>query len=386
MLKRLLSRDTKEKVAQRAKDALDAAPAVAPASPAPEPAPQLAPAAPPPVARRAKSMRDSDIKDEFGRSAEQLAAEAAKDFDIMGLAARVADMDERPDRPRKSETVATSSNGEFGVIGATPAKPAEPAPVAPAPAAAPTSAPTSDSKAKRLRVRDGHIALPGSKPKAIDATLAARDAYWDKVGRTDPDYFGYPVCPELKGAPAWPTQTQAFRIVRTENSLIIASDGLSDPFAPFRGETIANGYGMEMYIEIPGWQSMDADLVRDSWAFKSIEQLARVCAFQKGLGDLLDEHGVMSVDLPTPCVPNGWVVSGYAEPAGALIDLPIPSGLAQIADMPLSRVRVVPITLIFPEELEDCVVGGPSERKALVNDLMTTGQGHKTDPKRSSLR
>lgn len=385
MLKRLLSRDTKGQVAKRAKDALEAMPAevpeIAEISPAPSPV-EAIPEPTPPVARKAKSMRDSDIKDEFGRSAEQLAAEAAKEFDIMGIAARAADMEDRPDRPRKSESANTTSTGEFGVIGARPKAP-EPAP---APVIEPVIEPVQVAETPKLAVVDGHILFPAPNANALEATFDAREAYWNKVGVSDPELFGYAICPELKGHPAWPTQRQSFRIVRTENSMIIASEGLSDPFAAFRGPTDVNGYGLEVFIELHQWNKTDADRLRAGWAYKAIEQFARLCAHGGGMLDVFDEHGVVSLDLPSNCVPPEWIVEGIAEPAGALVNLPVPPGRGEMTEAPLSPIRVVPLTLIFPEELEDCVVGGASERRGLANDLLTTGYGHKTDPKRSSLR
>jgi hypothetical protein len=54
--------------------------------------------------------------------------------------------------------------------------------------------------------------------------------------------------------------------------------------------------------------------------------------------------------------------------------------------MPLSTVSVVPMTPIFPEELESCVIEGPAERRALANDLLTSGAGHRLNLARTSLR
>jgi len=99
MLKRLLSRDISSKVAFRAKKSVTSdeadgvslpetegltTPAPTPKTPTPElktPDPSLR--------RRSTSMRASDVIDEHGRSAEQLAAEAALEFDIMAVARRV---------------------------------------------------------------------------------------------------------------------------------------------------------------------------------------------------------------------------------------------------------------------------------------------------------
>ncbi len=381
MLKRLLSRDGKGKVAKRAKEALD--PVVSDdASVTTAPVGTSAPEPTPKVVRRAKSMRDSDVKDEFGRSAEELAAESAREFDIMGLAQRVNEMPDAPHVKVGTSKPKTSSSGEYGVVGAKPAQPTAPAPVAPivqyvTPEPVPVTA---------LTIENGHILSPGPSAGSADATLLARDMYWDQLGVSDEAFLDYEIVAQPTHAPDWPTGQQKFRIVRTRTSLIVASEGLSDPFDCFQGPADQNGFGQEVFIEVPGLQAATADLIRNSWVFRAVEYAAQLIAHNRGIGPLLDQHGVMSLDVPSNCAPRDWIVSGVAEPAGALLDVPMTRSRGQMPDMPLSPVKVVPLTLIFPEELEDCVVGGSKERAALVNDLLTTGQGHKTDTKRASLR
>ncbi|MEM7471208.1 MAG: hypothetical protein AAF340_07640 [Pseudomonadota bacterium] len=463
-------------------------------------------------------MRDSDIKDEFGRSAEQIAAEAAQEFDIDSVVRKAASMPDAPDQPVRPKTslispasfpkhkadksrihvqndapvvaqaapeqaapeqapqpqmtmpearpvtqvflttdpaqaatarpvtqvfqaaelpaaaparpatrvfqvaedaLASSARPVSQILsapdhqGSTTARPvsqvlASPAethppsarPVsrvipaleqAPEPAAA-KSKPLELSESKRiekpkskLEISNGHILQPGPSQEAIIATEDAREAYWEALGESDEELLSYPISPELRGMPAWPTQLQAFRVVRTPHSVIIASEGLSDAFGPFDTRTGVNGFGLEFYIEVVGWQSMIPVNLHKTWAFRAVEHAARLAAHAENLVDLL-ENEVLSMDLPQNCVPKGWVVPGMAEPAGALLGVPQPPGRGFIKDMPLSKVKVIPITPIFPEELESCVLEGPGERRALANDLLTTGAGHRADMDRTSLR
>lgn len=434
MLKRLLSRDISSKVASRAKSAL-----------APNDVSSLddedlivptVHTKPTPIARRqTKSMRASDVIDEHGRSAEQLAAEAALEFDIMAVARRVNGEDsaetdssavaepgpapiavpavepsptqthaELPTPPAAAQVAVPTQQLASTTPAPDPAiapKPVArnapvPSPLAPAPTPPAAKAPSAGfptvayhapkSVPSGLEIENGHIFHPGADHGAAEKSLIARNAYWNQLGRTAPEPLGYDISPEIKGAPAWPTVEQRFRIVRTTNTLIIATEGLSDPFGAFRGPSDANGYGMELFIEVPGMQATSPDAIRTSWAFRAVEHTAILCAHAKGLSELLETNGVMSLDLSRHCVPSGWIVPGHVEPAGALLGVPMPPGRDIIKNMPLSKTRVIPLTLIFPEELEDCLVSGANERRALVNDLLTTGQGHKSDPKRNSLR
>jgi hypothetical protein len=237
-----------------------------------------------------------------------------------------------------------------------------------------------------VTVEAGHIHLPSPSIDAIAQTRKARAAYWDVIGVSDLDFLGYPVSPQVLGMPAWPTQTQRFRVVRTQTSLIIASEGLSDPFGAFDTRGEANGFGVEVFLEICGAQELSAEDIRKTWAFKAVEHVARIFAFGHDLSALVQDNDVLSVDLPSNCVPAGWIVPGVAEPAGALLNMGQPKDRSRIADMPLGPVRAVPLTPIYPEELESCLIEGPSERRALANDLLTAGIGHRMKTSRTSLR
>jgi hypothetical protein len=99
------------------------------------------------------------------------------------------------------------------------------------------------------------------------------DHYWSSIGASDPDLIAYLVNPMFQGKPAWPNTRQAYRVVRPPGSLIIASDGLCDPFV---GTDIVNkqGFGCEVYIEAPEFSGADFDTLRGSWAFRVIENFA----------------------------------------------------------------------------------------------------------------
>jgi len=330
--------------------------------------------------RGTKSMRDSDIKDELGRSAEQIAAEAAQEFDIDAVVRKAAAMPDAVVEKPLAQAVAASAPEAPAPQAPAQAQPQVAAQIAPA-TAAPKAAPKP-----RVTVEKGHIQLSSPSVEAIAQTRRARAAYWDAVGVSDVDFLGYPVSPQVLGMPAWPTQTQRFRVVRTANSLIIASEGLSDPFGAFDMRGQGNGFGVEVFLEICGGQELSAEDIRKTWAFKAVEHVARIFAFGQDLAAMVHDNDVLSVDLPSNCVPAGWIVPGVAEPAGALLNIGQPSGRTHIADMPLGPVRAVPLTPIYPEELESCLIEGASERRALANDLLTTGIGHRMKTSRTSLR
>ncbi len=374
MLKRLLGRGKTSEQAAAAPASVDVSELdTAVEAKTPAAAPKLTPK------RGTKSMRDSDIKDELGRSAEQIAAEAAQEFDIDAVVRKAAAMpdaafEKTPTKTTVADTAAPNEPAQQPQIAARTA-PATPAP------ATPVAAPKA-----RVPVEGGHIQLPSPSVEAIAQTRKARAAYWDAIGVSDVDFLGYPVSPQVLGMPAWPTQTQRFRVIRTQNSLIIASEGLSDPFGTFDTRGQGNGFGVEVFLEICGGQELSAEDIRKTWAFKAVEHVARIFAFGQDLAAMVHDNDVLSVDLPSNCVPAGWIVPGVAEPAGALLNIGQPSDRVDIAGMPLGPVRAVPLTPIYPEELESCLIEGASERRALANDLLTTGIGHRMKTSRTSLR
>lgn len=65
----------------------------------------------------------------------------------------------------------------------------------------------------------------------LEKSSKAREAVWQQLGSLEPLVLSHLVSPTLSGGPKWPALRQAFRLVRRPNgNVILASDGLSDPF------------------------------------------------------------------------------------------------------------------------------------------------------------
>ena len=70
-----------------------------------------------------------------------------------------------------------------------------------------------------------------SMEEILEASSHAREECWQQIGTLEPLVLSHLVNPALMGGPRWPAMRQAFRVVRRPNgNVIIASDGLSDPF------------------------------------------------------------------------------------------------------------------------------------------------------------
>lgn len=214
------------------------------------------------------------------------------------------------------------------------------------------------------------------------AWAAARHRHWASLGAVDPDVIAYMISPQFQGAPAWPTTRQSFVVVRRPDSVILASDGLSDLFVDT--DLDEPGFGCEVFIETDELVGADFAAIRDSWAFAMIEDFARNVASWGGLDQPLDKMGVLSTELagpgslPTDCAtPEGRV--------GVLVNLPNPDRTDRLALDARASIRLVPITLLGPDELAYVVAGGAAARTELGERLRSAGHGILSTTRRRSV-
>ncbi len=231
-------------------------------------------------------------------------------------------------------------------------------------AASPDDRPSTTQTAETIADDDPRVA----------AGYQRLQAYWDAIGPSDSDLLTYLVNPQFQGAPAWPNARQAYRIVRPKDSLIIASDGLSDPFVG-TGITDKQGFGCEVYIEAPELAGASFDDVRSSWAFALIELLAQNIAHLGGLSQHVAKYRVLSLELPlSGSLPPEWLSANGT--AGCLINLPVEGRPARIDDMPFGPVDILCAKLLTPAELADIVAGNADARSALAERFNQSDTGH----------
>lgn len=229
------------------------------------------------------------------------------------------------------------------------------------------------------------MSAPGDVEAMRDAHHKAIHAYWSSIGNTNNDLLAYCINPQFLGAPPWPNMRQAYRIVRTPKTLILASDGLSDVVA----KNGRFGLGMEVCIEVKGLQDLAFDEIKDHWVLSAIENMAGNVADMGGILPRLEQCGMLSIELPIGRGPVGWL-AGNGN-VGALVGAPMhePSGEprgAWVQDTPIRPVKIVPITILRIPEIDACAAGGTPARRALAYDLLAAGHGHITDLSRPSLR
>ncbi|WP_335945815.1 suppressor of fused domain protein [Pseudomonas sp. G166] len=242
----------------------------------------------------------------------------------------------------------------------------------------------------------------GNLTEAEAANLALREAgeacldrHWRSVGTVERDVLSYLISPSFSGGPYWPSTRQAYRVVRRGTTVILATEGLSDPFDDTEG--MGNGFEMELFVEtadIPEHAHGpvgEVDPFKRSWAFELVEHVARTVAEAGGITHQLEQHGALSLELPglsqshhmSDQLPKLFVTDD--DSTGVLLGAPEPDFPTQLDDMPLSPVRLVPVVLITAAELEYVRCGGRAAREDLVSRLKAAGVGHMSSLHRASV-
>lgn len=197
----------------------------------------------------------------------------------------------------------------------------------------------------------------------------ARTALWSSIGDVDNDVISSIISPEFNGGPAWPTTRQAYRIVRTDKSLILASDGLSDLFVD---TTLPDaGFECEVYVESEDLAGAAYDDLVRSWQLDLVMNLAQNVAYFGGINDNLDRLGVISFELPAPAnMPERWVTQRGS--VGALLNLTTPDRpeFCDLADD--TRIRIISLTILLPDETEYVIEGRAKARADLAARLLAS--------------
>lgn len=161
----------------------------------------------------------------------------------------------------------------------------------------------------------------------------------------------------------WPSARQSFRvIVRPRGkTLLLVSDGLSDPFDDLEEDANVNGYGLEFYIETPVSEiGLDVAEIRSSWQFQLLSTVCAMAAGHGGIRQIIDHMELLSTEAEgvSDSIPAEFrqnIVNTQSR-VGALLGLAderqenkVPK---MIDNMPLTDVRLVNVKLIQLQELK----------------------------------
>ena len=217
----------------------------------------------------------------------------------------------------------------------------------------------------------------------LATACAARDAFYATLGAMDADVLAPLVNPAFMGGPRWPSLRQAWRVIRRPGSIVIASDGLSDPFEDDDDVFVPRGHLLEVCIEAP-LAAFDGQEVAQSWLFDLIYQVSQNVADHGSIDLLLQRHGSVSMVLDLQDAPKG--LEDDNEQVGVLLA----QGTATLPptfDTPYGEVMLLTITVLQPAELayiseaEDKA----QSRRDLAAALATSPTGHLSVAKRPAV-
>jgi hypothetical protein len=197
------------------------------------------------------------------------------------------------------------------------------------------------------------------KDDLFNATVSVRNNFWKTIGKIDPDVLTHLINPAFRGGPRWPALRQAFVKIETPNSIILASDGLSDPFDDV--EEPNQGFSLECYLESddPALRKNIAELDQ-TWQFQLLYEVAQNFAHHGGVKELLERHGVLSMEFSYLDVPEPF--SNEEGRVGVLLGLEseqIPTSIIG----PASDIRLVSIKILTSQELQYILQNGAAVRK-----------------------
>lgn len=211
-----------------------------------------------------------------------------------------------------------------------------------------------------------------------DQTNDARNRLFGSPGKVDPDVIGHIINPAFTEGPQWPSLRQAFSIIRSDESVMIASNGPSDPFQDMAEPN--NGFKLEVIAETT--EKLVAD-PSGNWLFKLVHAVSQQAVHSGQVADFVATHGVITMEL-------------YAEDCG-LEELQNSEGMAGVMPgvekpgmpkrikFPTEEITLVTIQILTPDEL-DYVSEKRLEGRNHVHELLQKkGIYHRIELKRKSV-
>lgn len=183
--------------------------------------------------------------------------------------------------------------------------------------------------------------------RMLATACVARDAFYATLGEVDADVLAPLVNPAFMGGPRWPSLRQAWRVIRRADSILIASDGLSDPFEDDDDVFVPRGHLLEVCIEAP-LSAFDGGAVQASWLFDVIYQVSQNVADHGSIDLLVQRHGSVSMALDVQDAPKAL------EDENGQLGVLLVQGTATIPPSlgtPYGAVMLLTATVLQPAEM-----------------------------------
>ncbi|AZZ53961.1 MULTISPECIES: suppressor of fused domain protein [Rathayibacter] len=182
---------------------------------------------------------------------------------------------------------------------------------------------------------------PDERKALAEAVAEDRAQLWRSVGDLDRTVVVSTEDPGVRGGARWPTDHRAFLRVERGPSVVLATDGLSDPFD--RLARPGTGLGLELCLETSALRGIPAADLWNHWQFRVLYEAARLAALQ----GVCCRTGVDTATLPGAAAPAAW--ADERGSVGVLLGLR-GGGLPERLELATGDVELVTVTPLWPEE------------------------------------
>lgn len=157
----------------------------------------------------------------------------------------------------------------------------------------------------------------------------------------------------------WPAQRQAWSVIELEKSLVILSDGLSDPDL---STGIQTGLGHEFFIELPRSESD-----YDKWPLELLTEVCNIAVDHAGIKLLIQEMNLISLEVFNSSLPGEF--RSKEGTAGIILGLPS-IGIPGKLSLPAGEILLINIKLLTQGELTFIREHGEAGREILKSHFM----------------
>jgi len=205
---------------------------------------------------------------------------------------------------------------------------------------------------------------------------STRHTYWSQFGDVEQNLIEHLV--EGNGqkrldtgelvAPRWPARLERYITVRTSESVIIATDGLSDPKNDHVKE---QGLGIEFYVELP----TEAFEKNKTWAERLLHGVVQSELYTKSAYITIKTYGFIGIEIPRFPLPDELEV--YINDRGkihTLVNILHPKR-PNTLDMPLEKIHIANINLLTKTRSKSFAEGTERRRSDMFEKL-----SNKQDP------
>ncbi len=242
--------------------------------------------------------------------------------------------------------------------------------------------PPVKTRSSRKRFRDvdeiTDIAAEEAFDGALTESIRARWVFWQELGDLAPELIAPQVNSIYKNIPAWPSDRLAFLTIEREGSTVLATDGLSDPFHDNHQGN--QGFGLEFFMDIAERPMSEQSR---NIAVETLMTVAYNTVARGGMEDLLDEFGVISMEIPESDLPATHLTADGS--ACILMGAPKADFDTLYIDGPMGDIALISLTLLTGRETNLIRKFGASARADIAQNLLEAGIGHRTIVGRPSI-